>query len=112
VGLVDLFGGRGLVVGLGAIVLARLAAGSLGLGRGLALGEGGCLALAGAGRLVESSAEVRRLCDDVVCLLTPEEFWAVGQIYEDFAQVEDEEAVEMLRQFATRPQPRATAKVR
>jgi hypothetical protein len=57
VDLVDLFGGRGLAVGLGAIVLARLAAGLLGLVGGLALGEGGGLAFGGAGRLVELTAE-------------------------------------------------------
>jgi predicted phosphoribosyltransferase len=42
-------------------------------------------------------AEVRGWCDHVVCLLTPEEFWAVGQFYADFRQVEDEEVVELLR---------------
>jgi putative phosphoribosyl transferase len=45
-------------------------------------------------------AEVRRWCDDVVCLLTPELFWAVGQFYKDFRQVEDEEVVQLLREFA------------
>src|SRR6516225_8201659 len=45
-------------------------------------------------------AEVRRWCDDVVCLLAPEEFWAIGQFYEDFTQVEDEEVIELLREFA------------
>lgn len=45
--------------------------------------------------------EVRRWCDDVVCLLTPEEFWAVGQFYEDFTPVEDEEVVQILREFAS-----------
>jgi len=45
-------------------------------------------------------AEVRRWCDDVVCLLAPEEFWAIGQFYEDFTQVEDEEVVKLLREFA------------
>jgi hypothetical protein len=42
-----------MAVGLGAVVLARLAAGILGLGRRLALGEGGGLALAGAGHLIQ-----------------------------------------------------------
>jgi predicted phosphoribosyltransferase len=42
--------------------------------------------------------EVRRLCDDVVTLFTPEEFWSVGEFYEDFSQVEDEQVVELLRQ--------------
>jgi predicted phosphoribosyltransferase len=45
-------------------------------------------------------AEVRRWCDDVVCLLSPEAFWAIGQFYEDFTQVEDEQVVELLRQSA------------
>jgi predicted phosphoribosyltransferase len=44
--------------------------------------------------------EVRRWCDDVVCLLHPEAFWAIGQFYEDFSQVEDEEVVRLLREFA------------
>jgi len=48
----------------------------------------------------ERLAEVRRWCDDVVCLLAPQEFWAVGQFYEDFTPVEDEEVVQLLRQFA------------
>jgi hypothetical protein len=47
-------------------------------------------------------AEVRRWCDEVVCLLAPEEFWAIGQFYEDFTQVEDEEVIQLLRQFAAR----------
>ncbi len=41
--------------------------------------------------------EVRHWCDEVVCLLAPEHFWAVGQFYDDFRPVEDEEAVELLR---------------
>jgi predicted phosphoribosyltransferase len=49
-------------------------------------------------------AEVRRWCDDVVCLLAPEEFWAIGQFYEDFTQVEDEQVVALLREFAPAPQ--------
>jgi tRNA A-37 threonylcarbamoyl transferase component Bud32 len=44
--------------------------------------------------------EVRRWCDDVVCLLAPDGFWAVGQFYEDFTQVEDGEVVRLLRDFA------------
>jgi hypothetical protein len=46
-----------LAVGLGAIVLARLAAGLTWVRLGLALGEGSGLALAGAGCLVELMAE-------------------------------------------------------
>ena len=57
VDLVDLFGAGRLAMGLGAVVLARLAAGLLGLCSGLTLGEGGGLALAGTGRLVQLAAE-------------------------------------------------------
>jgi putative phosphoribosyl transferase len=48
-------------------------------------------------------AAVRKLCDETVCLLAPEEFWAVGQFYENFAQVEDEEVVQLLRDFSPAP---------
>jgi predicted phosphoribosyltransferase len=44
--------------------------------------------------------EVCRWCDEVVCLLAPEDFWAIGQFYEDFAQVSDERVVELLRELA------------
>jgi hypothetical protein len=57
VNLVDLFGAGRLSVGLGAVVLAGLAAGLPGLAGGLALGEGGGLAFAGTGGLVELAAE-------------------------------------------------------
>jgi len=45
-------------------------------------------------------AEIHNWCDEVVFLLAPEEFSSVGQFYEDFAQVEDEEVVQILREFA------------
>jgi predicted phosphoribosyltransferase len=52
----------------------------------------------------ERLAEIRRRCDDVVCLLAPDLFWAVGQFYAEFPQVEDAEVVELLR--ATAPAER------
>ena len=42
---------------------------------------------------------VRRLCDEVVCLLKPSSFWAIGQFFEDFSQVEDDQVVNLLRAF-------------
>jgi predicted phosphoribosyltransferase len=45
-------------------------------------------------------AQVRAWCDDIVCLLAPADFWAIGQFYQDFTQVEDAEVVAILRQFA------------
>jgi len=50
-------------------------------------------------------AEIRRRCDDVVCLLAPFDFWAISQFYEDFPQVEDAEVVSLLRE---RMEPRRT----
>ena len=43
---------------------------------------------------------ILRWCDDVVCLLAPEEFWSIGQFYEDFSQVEDEQVISLLHEFA------------
>jgi predicted phosphoribosyltransferase len=48
-------------------------------------------------------AEVDRLCDGVECLLAPPAFWAIGQFYEDFTQVEDEQVVELLRRHVQQP---------
>jgi predicted phosphoribosyltransferase len=45
----------------------------------------------------ESLAEIRKLVDEVVCLATPSPFFAVGQFFRDFRQVEDEEAIAILR---------------
>lgn len=44
----------------------------------------------------ESLERVRPYCDELVCLEAPEEFYAVGQFYRDFRQVEDEEVVALL----------------
>jgi putative phosphoribosyl transferase len=34
---------------------------------------------------------------DLVCVETPESFYAIGQFYEDFSQVSDREVVELLK---------------
>ncbi len=44
----------------------------------------------------ESVARMAREADEVVCLSAPEFFQAVGQFYEDFAQVDDAEVVALL----------------
>jgi predicted phosphoribosyltransferase len=46
----------------------------------------------------DSLERVRPLADEVVCLEAPEEFYAVGQFYRDFPQVEDDEVVATLAQ--------------
>jgi putative phosphoribosyl transferase len=39
---------------------------------------------------------VRPFADEVVCLHAPEDFYAVGQFYRTFGQVEDDEAIRLL----------------
>ena len=40
--------------------------------------------------------ELKKEADHVVCLYTPESFYAIGQFYEDFAQTTDEEVIKLL----------------
>jgi len=49
---------------------------------------------------------VRPHCDDLVCLEAPPEFYAVGQFYREFAQVEDEEVVALLARQPRREEAR------
>jgi len=44
----------------------------------------------------ESSAALKSLVDELVCLYEPEDFIAVGEWYEDFPQLSDEEVVRLL----------------
>ena len=48
----------------------------------------------------ETCDELQRLADEVVCAVTPELFWAVGQWYEDFDQTTDAEVTELIRRAA------------
>jgi predicted phosphoribosyltransferase len=50
----------------------------------------------------EEVKELKKEVDDMVCLLAPPGFEAVGQFYELFNQVEDDEVEEILREFAER----------
>ena len=50
----------------------------------------------------DSLERVRPYADEVVCLEAPEEFFAVGQFYREFKQVEDEQVVELLAQEGKR----------
>jgi predicted phosphoribosyltransferase len=43
--------------------------------------------------------------DEVVCLEAPEDFYAVGQWFEDFSQVTDAEVVALLQQASLQPVP-------
>ncbi|QZD86885.1 phosphoribosyltransferase [Qipengyuania psychrotolerans] len=62
------------------------------------------LAKAGPSRIIlavpvaprDSLNSLRGLCDDVVCLLMPEPFHAVGAHYRDFGQTSDDEVIRLL----------------
>lgn len=41
--------------------------------------------------------EMEKDADRIVCLQTPEAFYAIGQFYEDFAQTTDEEVIRLLK---------------
>jgi predicted phosphoribosyltransferase len=43
---------------------------------------------------------LRPLCDEIFCLHSPHRLWAVGQWYEEFHEVEDQQVLDILRQFA------------
>lgn len=45
--------------------------------------------------------EVRQEVDDMLCLMTPEPFFGVGQWYEDFSQTSDQEVTELLKKADT-----------
>jgi predicted phosphoribosyltransferase len=45
----------------------------------------------------DTAARIRREADEVVCLVTPEHFLAVGAWYRDFSQTTDEEVRILLR---------------
>jgi predicted phosphoribosyltransferase len=43
----------------------------------------------------ETCDEVAAMVDEIVCLVTPDPFWAVGEWYQDFGQTSDEEVREL-----------------
>lgn len=49
-----------------------------------------------------------RIVDEIVCVLSPENFLAIGQFYENFSQTSDEEVADLLRR-AAEPTPRNAA---
>ena len=45
---------------------------------------------------LDTIREMKKMADRVVCLQTPEPFYAIGEFYEDFEQTEDEEVIKLL----------------
>ncbi|HHP50845.1 MAG TPA: phosphoribosyltransferase [Moorella mulderi] len=50
----------------------------------------------------DTAAWLRSKVDELICLYTPEPFYAVGQFYLDFRQITDEEVKEILSRFQKR----------
>ncbi len=48
-----------------------------------------------------AALELRKSCDELVCLEVPEPFFAVGEWYRDFSPTSDDEVVELLRRAAS-----------
>ena len=51
---------------------------------------------------LSTSERLRREADDVICVHTPKSFYAIGEFYDDFSQVTDEEVIELLRLAASK----------
>jgi predicted phosphoribosyltransferase len=45
--------------------------------------------------------EIAQWCDETVCLYSTDDFYAVGQFYDDFRTIEDEEVQELLRRYGS-----------
>ncbi len=45
---------------------------------------------------LSSINELKKEVDQVICLLTPEPFYAIGQFYKDFSQTSDEQVINLL----------------
>lgn len=57
----------------------------------------------------DSARALRALSDEVICMLELVEFWAVGVYYRDFAQVSDEQVIELLQRAWARESARAAS---
>lgn len=54
----------------------------------------------------ETCTAIAKLADDLVCLETPEPFYAVGLWYQNFEQTEDDEVHDLLERASARTVPR------
>jgi putative phosphoribosyl transferase len=58
----------------------------------------------------EAVEALRHEVDEVVCLHTPDDLYAIGQFYDDFSQVEDDEVRELLERAAPPREKPASAR--
>lgn len=47
----------------------------------------------------ETAVKLREMSDEFICLHTPQDFYGVGQFYDDFSQVSDEEVIHQLKEI-------------
>ena len=52
---------------------------------------------------LSSYYQIRRVADDVAAVMMPEQFYGVGQWYEDFSQTTDAEVRQLLSEFTPSP---------
>jgi len=50
----------------------------------------------------EAAKRIKEVVDDFICLHTPYPFYGVGNFYDDFSQVEDEEVLQLLNELNDR----------
>jgi predicted phosphoribosyltransferase len=60
----------------------------------------------------QTCAELRHEADEVICLTTPQPFYAVGEWYEDFTQTTDQEVTDLLSDAARRSGAETGARTR
>lgn len=56
---------------------------------------------------LDTARELAAEADDFVCVETPRTFQAIGQFYDDFSQVADDEVANLLRRNSREPVPKA-----
>jgi putative phosphoribosyl transferase len=64
--------------------------------RGIALAKPSRVILAVPVAPEDTLVELRKLCDQIVCLQTPQPFYAVGAHYKDFTQTTDTQVIDLL----------------
>ncbi len=77
--------------------------------RGLARHRPALLVLAVPVAPADTLDDLATECDDIVCLATPEPFYAVGPYYRDFAQTDDDEVIRLLAEAHQRSNADALA---
>jgi putative phosphoribosyl transferase len=58
--------------------------------------------------VVAAPEKISRLADEVICIYTTPDFYAVGQFYDSFHEVQDKEVVRLIRKANAKEQERVT----